>query len=330
MRRRKVMVIGGGWYGCHIAAELLDAGHDVTLHEAGDRLFAGASGNNPARLHLGPHYPRSAVTREACRAHVPLFLEKYGDLTRCVPVNLYAVAETESLVDFGTYRKIMQGEVDFIEVDDPAEYGLRGCEGAILVKERHIVVNDARAHFENRLAGATVLDSIDPDWAGADFVFDCTFCARDAVRIDRYEPCLTVLLQGPTDKAVTVMDGPFPGIYPWDESRELLSLSSAKWTPMAKDIRTYQAAQAMLDEVPAITMKARAIEMREQMAAFYPAAALFDIVECRTAVRAMPRSAADSRVVDFVQVGNRVHRVRAGKIDAVIAAGLRALEICNE
>src|SRR5690242_2891606 len=59
----KIRVLGGGIYGSHIVLALRDAGHAVELHESASRLFSGASGNQPARLHQGAHYPRSKLTR---------------------------------------------------------------------------------------------------------------------------------------------------------------------------------------------------------------------------------------------------------------------------
>ena len=45
-------------------------------------------------------------------------------------------------------------------------------------------------------------------------------------------------------------------------------------------------------------------------------------VDCMTAVRAMPRSGADSRLFDIV-IGKRSFGVRAGKIDAIFATAER-------
>jgi glycerol-3-phosphate dehydrogenase len=64
----KIRVLGGGWYGCHIALALIGDGHEVEIHETRERIFEGASGSIPARLHLGFHYPRSRMTRAACQA----------------------------------------------------------------------------------------------------------------------------------------------------------------------------------------------------------------------------------------------------------------------
>ncbi len=319
----KVRIIGGGWYGCHLALALQRLGADVELWESADELFSGASGANPARLHKGFHYPRSRLTRAACLDHAERFAARYGFLTQGVPVNIYAVAANDSLVDFGTYRQVLAGEVEFVTIDRTDEFGLDNVEGALLTGERHINVRLARAFFASELAGR-ILYSTHPlrlEHDGFDWTIDCTFCAYDAEAIDRYEPCVVGILRGPTDKAVTVMDGPFPSIYPWDEERGLLSLTSASLTPLSKTCRTWADASEVLSTVGETDGFLRVHKMLDQMARYWPAAPrIFQIETFKTAIRAMPKSGADARLVDIVQTGERVLRVRAGKIDAVFRA----------
>lgn len=321
--RLTIRIIGGGWYGCHLAAALAARGREVELHELSGRLFSGASGGNPARLHRGFHYPRSRLTRAACLDHADAFMARYGALTRSIPVNLYAIAAEESYVDFGNYVGSLRGEVPFLAVEEPAIYGLRGVEGAVLTAERHIVVDEARAFFETEIGqlvhferGAGDLN--DPAY---ELTVDCSFCALDAEAVDRYEPCLTVLLEGPTDRAVTIMDGPFPSIYPWNEAAGLSSLTSARWTPLTKECRTWAEANALLQRVSPAQVAARAHTMFDQIGAYWPAALdLYKIADHRLTIRAMPKSGADARLVDLVRTGPNSIRLRAGKIDAVFRA----------
>lgn len=317
----RARVLGGGWYGCHLALALRRAGHQIELYEVADHLFAGASGGNPARLHLGPHYPRSKLTRALCQEHYRKFLDTYGHLTRAVPVNLYAVASSDSLVDFGTYKQVLTGEIEFVTVENPAEFGLEGVEGAILTGERHIVIDQARAFFDKELNGSVFFstDPREPTPSDA-WTIDCTFSANSAEGIDRYEPCLTVLLKGPTDRAVTIMDGPFPSIYPWNEDRGLCTLTSARYTPLANSL-SYAEAKNVLRTMKADAIKHRAADMFAQACSFWPAAReLFEPVEMLLKIRAMPRSAAAARLVDVVRTGERSISVRAGKIDAILHA----------
>ena len=244
----KIRIIGSGWFGCHLGMHLSERAHQVEIHEVKADLFTGASGNNPARIHIGPHYPRSKLTRAACQEHNKEFLDHYGHLTHVVPINIYAIAQDESLVDFGTYKQVLTGEIEFITIYDPADYGLKNVEGAILVPERHIIIDKARTYFKHRLSHLlhfnTEAGDVDSeDW---DITIDCSFCALDNKNIDRYEPCVVGVLKGDTIQAVTIMDGPFSSIYPWQEDKGLLSISSAKFTPLG-NCRTWEDAQRVID-----------------------------------------------------------------------------------
>jgi len=316
----KVKILGAGWYGCSIASGLISRGHYVELHESAPHIFAGASGANPARLHQGQHYPRSRLTRAFCQEHHAAFMSRYGSLTRCVPINIYAVASDDSYLDFGTYCQVLRGEIEFITIWEPSEYGLLNVEGAILTGERHIVISEARSFFENDLDKHIVLNADIADQGNFDWVVDCTFCANDAQNIDRYEACVTYILEGPTNKAVTIMDGPFPSLYPWNEELGLNSLTSAKYTPI-KRCGNWREAKSVINTITKEEITARGHTMFEQLCHYWPDAAdLYSIADHRLSIRAMPKSAADARLVDIVHTGPHALRVRAGKIDAVLHA----------
>lgn len=317
----KIRVLGAGIYGCHIASALLNAGHDVEVHETKDRIFSGASGSIPARLHTGQHYPRSGLTRAACLEHYAAFMRMYAALTSGVRTNIYAIAEHDSLVDFSTYCKILAGEIEYIRIEQPSEYGLRNVEGAMLTGERHVVVSRAIKHFESVLAGRIQYGAPSgvPHDRRFDWTVDCTFCANGSAGVDRYEPCLTVILEGPTDWAVTIMDGPFGSVYAWDEDRGLSSLTSSKFTPFAR-VPTWEEANSILQSISADDVGLRAEMMFEQMRYYWPQVEAYRIVGHKLSIRAMPKSGADARLVDVVKVDDRTLRVRAGKIDAVVYA----------
>lgn len=318
----RIRILGAGVYGAHLAAALLADGHDVEIWESRQRIFEGATGNNPARVHLGFHYPRSRETRAGCQAVAAEFMRVYGDFTRTVPINIYAVAARESLVDFGTYKQVL-ADVDWIDAERPAELGLQNVEGALLTGERHIDIGMLRAHFgallADRIRFGVIADVVDdPAW---DMTVDCTFCALDGENVDRYEPCLTLLLEGPTDRSVTIMDGPFPSLYVWSEAMGLSSLTSAKLTPFSKECRTYAEARAILDGLGVADTTVRAAAMMAQMAEYWPAVRdVYSIAEHRLAIRAMPRSAASSRSAELVRVGAQALRIRAGKITNIFDA----------
>lgn len=293
----------------------------MEIHEIKDHMFAGASGAIPARIHRGFHYPRSASTRAASNDHYKEFMAHYGAFTSGVPVNLYAIAAQESLIDFETYRKVLKDSVEFITVEYPEEYGLRNVEGALLTGERHIVIDKIRPHFESLLKEYVVFNKPPNTEGDFDWTIDATFCANENIGVDRYEPCLVLILKGPeTAKAVTIMDGPFPSLYPWNEDAGLSSLSSAQWTPFSKTCKMYEEARALLDSLTLEDMKVRGQSMIESMARFYPAIYDYIPVDYKTSIRAIPFSGSDARLVEVVETQPRTVRIRAGKIDAVVQA----------
>ena len=92
----KIAVIGGGWYGSHIALELAQKGYSVTLYEKNPHLFSEISGLFGIRLHIGPHYPRSETTRRSCLHGFLQFTTKYPDLVVAHDSSVYAVGEEDA------------------------------------------------------------------------------------------------------------------------------------------------------------------------------------------------------------------------------------------
>lgn len=330
----KIRVIGAGWYGCSLSRALIADGHDVVIHEIADRLFAGASGANPARLHLGFHYPRSSATRKLSQTHYKRFMSEYGFLTRGIRCNVYAVARDESLVDFGNYIDTLEKEVEFIRIERPEEFGLANVEGAVLTGERVCLVNKARSFFEKALGNHIRLNSHPGEIASKewDWNIDCTFCALDGENVDRYEPCVVYILKkkdGVSDESITIMDGPFPSVYAFGvEWKGLATLTSAKYTPIDRCATRKEAEVAIagFGEVEARTRLDQSTSLTQR---FYPKfLERYDVLEHRLAIRAMPKSGADSRIFG-VKVNGNVIRIMAGKIDALFAAADEVRKIIN-
>lgn len=317
----KILILGAGWYGCHLALSLLKDNHEVKICEIKDDIFKGASGANPARIHLGFHYPRSKITRAFCQEHYSDFMKEYGSFTSNVPINIYAIAKTDSLMDYGTYYQIIKNELPVIPIEYPEEYGLKNVEGAILTGERHIIISEVKYYFKSKLKDHIIYNTNQcPDNFKPDITIDCTFCANESSGVDRYEPCITVLLKGPINKSITIMDGPFPSLYVWNPNAYLSSLTSALYTPLDK-CKTREEAENILSSYKSEDYEDRCYDMMNQMAHYY---SNFDdeykFVRYITGIRAQPKSGSDARFVDVIKLDNNVLRVRAGKIDAVVYA----------
>ena len=144
-----VAVIGGGWYGCHIAHALSVKGFKVVLYEKGASLFHGASGKNQFRLHAGFHYPRSSITRHQIKEGRREFLERLPEFVHALDTCLYAVSSAASVIDFGTFKQIFQATgTQFTEIN-PQVHGLTNVEGCISTNEEMLLfVDTPKKYYE--------------------------------------------------------------------------------------------------------------------------------------------------------------------------------------
>ena len=249
----RIAIIGGGWYGCHIAATLGKLGYSVELLERHDGLFQESSSKNQCRLHLGLHYVRSWSTRHECRIGYDRLLALYPETVNPVKENYYVVAN-KSPIDFRTILDILSGsKIPFELVSN--ENNLLNHQGIIKCNEQ-CFDHRAAAEMFNKMLGQTIqfnctVSQVDDREDGVtlvtnqgvkeyDLVFDCTYNAlgRAQKYVNcYYEPCLTLLYRyiGPREMhpSVTVIDGEFASLYQYaGDVPKVFTLTSVKHTPL--------------------------------------------------------------------------------------------------
>lgn len=101
------IVIGGGFYGCSVAAYIAQQRGltRIALIENEAELFQHASYHNQARVHNGYHYPRSFVTGFRSRINLPRFIRDYADCTMQNCAMLYAIADKNSKVTAKQFQR---------------------------------------------------------------------------------------------------------------------------------------------------------------------------------------------------------------------------------
>lgn len=326
----KIRVVGCGWFGSHITLSLLKYGHDVTAFDRADRLFNGASGANQSRLHLGFHYPRCSYTRNESIDNFHEFMENYYHLTKVVEINIYGIAELVSLIDYSTYRDIMRSSGnEFLEID-PQDYGLFYLEGAMLTRERLINQNFARKWFSGELNGHFILnhsiDSLyDDKW---DLTIDCTFGAFDIHPVEWVEPCIMMLFEGPTNRAVTIMDGPEGvSVYPFDDRS--VSLTSVSETPLER-CKTMWDARKRIELISQKELTKIHNKMVDRITRYMPDfTKTYKYLGNVMAPRVKPISASDRRSTVINHYG-KVITVFPGKISGVFDAERKVKEIIGQ
>lgn len=313
---KPITIVGGGWFGCHIAASLLKRGIEFTLVEQADRLFAGASGHNQNRLHLGFHYPRSAITRRQSYEGYYKFREAYPSLSRHLGVNAYAVAN-DSLMDFESYVSVM-GRQHAFQLTDPAMLQLANVEGCVLTEERMIRTDEARQCFtkllQNHVQFNTRLEA-----APAGTLINCTYQAPGR----QYEPCLVLVYQTTLHRAITIVDGPFYSIYPAGVGvSTLYGVQESRLGTWP----THAHAQNRLAVVNEDEVRRKRWDMEAGVSKYCPAfQELYTYTGWYGSIRCLEKNQADARVCHVRQQGDVIH-VLSGKIDSIFYAEQEVLK----
>ena len=231
----KIAIIGGGWVGCHLALKLKEK-HDITLFEKNAKLFTETSYKNQNRLHFGFHYARNHKTRQMCKDTFNKFIADYWFLTKEITNNYYCIPNIKSVVDFETYKKIFKS----FENNNVGNL-FNDVEGCINTKERYIDFNAAQTFFNKQLSEIIVHEDISKNKLITlskkfDLVINATNNHIKNTKVDSfYESTLTLLYTKikPTNfDALTLVDGEFFSIYPYDENR--FTVTDVKLTPLKK------------------------------------------------------------------------------------------------
>ena len=240
----KVLVLGAGWYGCHTSMILQKLNIPFKLADICNDFFCGSSSKNQNRLHQSFHYCRSFNTRSECALGYDKFMQEYPFLTRYIPKNYYCI-DQKSILDFETYKTIYRYEdTPFVEVKDMDlnfDYNESSFEGIIKVSERFIDFKRAKQYFKDQFQQYMIpeytsskynKDTREYDGEYFDYVIDCTFTPCDGML---YEACVSLLYEyigeGSDLFAITVMDGPFWSLYPYDIENKIYTLTDVEFTP---------------------------------------------------------------------------------------------------
>lgn len=257
----RFVILGGGWYGCHLGLVFKILGIDFIILEKTNDIFSGSSSKNQNRLHLGFHYPRSEETRKETQMNFGLFEKIYNFLTSGIINNYYAI-DKKSLINFEDYKKIYTN-YDIINNPKLTEMNINSNEidGLIRCNEKIINHNLAKDFFKKTLAGNYVVNYDETKLLiGSkkiyycdvvyDYLINCTYghchlgIPDSIIQTLEYELCITYIYESKnntnTNFSFTLMDGKYFSIYPYMNSmKNQYTLTDVEYTPIMKSKNIY-------------------------------------------------------------------------------------------
>ncbi len=267
---RRIVIAGGGFFGCSIALMLHRRGWQPVIVEEEDDLLTRASRVNQARVHGGYHYPRSLMTAYRSRHNYERFREYYREAIVDRFTKIYAVGRYFSKVTAGQFEVFMkrigaplkEAPGTIIRLFNPAltercwiaeecafDYSLlreklrRELEGSgieVRLGERVVAAfpngNGAVAH----LSGGAELPCtkvFNATYAGLNLLTAGSGLPVIPLKHELTEMALIELPDELRDLSVTMMCGPFFSFMPYP-ARQLTTLSHVRYTPHARWFET--------------------------------------------------------------------------------------------
>jgi len=249
---KKVVIIGAGWYGCYLAMLCENRDIDYVVYEKASEIFTGSSLFNQNRLHLGFHYPRNFKTRTDSRSGFDKFLSIFPQLTSEIKRNVYSVHK-DSLIDFQTYVNIFKQEKYNFEVLN--ENLSDNFEGSILVDERFIDPYKSKDYFSNLNLNIKFDSNIylknqeyflNNSKISSNILINATYGGIESnvtSKLYYKQNFISFIIKKtrtPMFDALTVMDGLFYSIFPYNKKLNLYTLTHVKYGVIENYLSKYE------------------------------------------------------------------------------------------
>jgi hypothetical protein len=324
----KILVIGAGWYGCHLAHVLQKDGHEITIVDKANDFFTGSSSKNQNRLHLGFHYPRSTKTMSECIKGYSLFIDNYHDLIEDLSNNVYFISNNDSLLNFNEYVHTLNNKNYIYELIDSDSLNIKiqnVHSTALRVNEKYINPIKSRDFFKERLTLTTLYDvslfnSINTilSHVGRDYdlILNCTYNQLEPIEYEDYEIFLTLLyhIEAPTF-AYTIMDGMFFSIYPYDIEKHIYTVTHVNHCVIYKGKILPESMHICPDDINKIKDKID-IEIEKYIPSW---TSISKYIGYYTSCKTKHDNITDDRSVKYKCIDNILH-IYGGKITGIFEA----------
>lgn len=264
MKNYHYVIFGAGIYGCYAALKLAQKFQNkkIAILEFDEDIFSRATYINQARLHNGYHYPRSLYTAIKCHEYFDKFYREYNFAVLDNYTKIYAIAKQFSYASADNFEKFCKEANIPCESTDPNKFfNHEYIESAYKTLEHTVDMLKLKSYFKEQLlsnpnitfipgfrlreadqmGGRWIIKGQDHTAIETDWVLNTTYSSLNTViKAFGFEPLpmkfeLTemVLCSVPPalqDYGLTVMDGPFFSLMPFDFEGQF-SLSAVRYTP---------------------------------------------------------------------------------------------------
>jgi hypothetical protein len=323
----KVLVVGGGIFGCSVAIELARSGFETTLIEKSGAILSKATKNNHNRIHYGYHYPRSIETASQSMDGLVSFLMAYKDAVITDFPNYYAIAKEHSRIQPEKYESFCDRVGISYHREYPASSDLNPdmILSSLRVEEPIYDWNILYNIIQRDLIKTGVKVELNTPFSlghmSYDFIINCSYSGINQVNQIAGVPKFNFRSQDviiPTFKwnrdriGLTVMDGPFCSIMPKGAEENRFLLYHAKYSVITESINQRVEFSSDIDENLRL--------IKEDAARYFPAISGVEFEENWRAIRSIPVSANDerlSRIITYVDNPNFI-TVFSGKVSTCI------------
>lgn len=264
------IIIGGGFYGLRIAQFLVDELNikNVLVIEKEQQVMTRASYNNQARVHNGYHYPRSVLTAMRSKINFPIFTSEYSEAVKNDFIKYYGVATNFSKVSAPQFLRFYERiGAEIAEAPEALKwFDNKLIEQVYRVQEyafnadtlrsillRALDSRDIKIHRSEKVISVkkyndTIAVKTDKQTYTASRVLNTTYSSINHVnkasglpiipfKHELTEMCLVTVPKELSDKALTIMCGPFFSLMPFP-AKNAFTLSHVRYTPHSEWLDT--------------------------------------------------------------------------------------------
>jgi len=264
--KKRIAIIGGGFFGLYLSYFLGKNGHKITLFEKESEVMKRASFNNQARVHNGYHYPRSILTALRSRVSFERFSEEFKVAIDSSFKKYYLIGKILSKVTASQYLSFCKRiNAPCISVRDEFTENLNWnfVEEVFLTKEYAFDANVVKEVMLNKLESVDIdlftnaeVEKISKKYEDIELqfiydgtkninnfeiVFNCTYSKLNSVlfksqlpliplKHEMTEMCIVDVPRALQNIGLTVMCGPFFSIMPFPALNSY-SFSHVRYTP---------------------------------------------------------------------------------------------------